>query len=117
MIFVDKLDDTDFPTFPQFQGMLREYERCYPERPTVVQELAAVIASTVRPKVQRFYDITASSQEPLAVLPVKRHVHANGLSVWPDGVTRCSHGVAIELACRACRLQCPDQLCDTEIPK
>lgn len=108
MILVDKLDDTDFPTFPQFQAMLLEYERCYPERPTVARGLADVVASTVHvsralPMSQRWYDSTSRHEATVA-----QFVPASGLSVWPDGVTRCSHGVAIELGCHDCRLQQPE---------
>lgn len=91
MMLVDRLDDTDFPTFVQFQRMLRDFEAL---------PAPAQVGATVRVRLPQRLVVRTSR---LVVTGATRDVgDRRGLSVWADGQTKCVHGVELFRVCRAC---------------
>lgn len=104
MILVNDLGD-GFPTFPQFQRMLQDYEAAVP-----------FVPPTMTVKAPKVGPATAPLAPAIAAPNVPAWVEPPGLSVWSDGQTRCVHGVEVFRVCRTCRtyLQTVQRYCDTE---
>lgn len=102
MILCDKLYDDDYPTFPQFQKMLREYEAELdrPKAVTVARSSAATVSVRLP---QRFR--TPEPLRPIEVIQAERR-----------SVDEQIDAVKAEIS-RLRRLQMAGAVCDTEIPR